>query len=104
MKVRIKDFIQGDMLLGRWLSSNVLLLLLIALLLIVYIGNRYKIEGTVKNIDSISREIQQLHQKHTQMKTTYQNTSKMLELDKKLAPIGVGVSKEPIKEVIFISK
>ncbi len=104
MGVRVKDFIQGDLLLGRWLSSNIWLLLLIVAMLLIFITNRYRIEGAVKDIDNCSLEIKQLNQKHTRMKTTYQNTSKMLELDKKLAPIGIGVSKEPIKEVIFVSK
>ena len=38
------------------------------------------------------------------MKTRYQNSSMMLVLSEKLEPVGVSVSKEPIKEVIFISK
>ncbi len=103
MRAGIKKFIQGDLLLGRWLVSNIRLVLLVVVLILLYITNRYKIEGTVKSINACSKEIEQLHQRHTKIKTTYQNSSMMLVLAKKLEPIGIGVSKEPIKEVIFIS-
>ncbi len=101
---KFKEFFHGEVLLGRWLTANFKLILLIVGLCIVHITNRYKIEGTVKEIERCSTEIEQLHQKHTQMKALYQNSSMMLVLAKKLEPIGVDVSKEPIKEVIFISK
>ena len=104
MKWNIKKVVQGDLLLGGWLRSNVLLGLFIVFLFVLYITNRYNSEGTVKDIEKCSKDIKQLHQQHIMMKTRYQNSSMMLVLSEKLEPVGVSVSKEPIKEVIFISK
>lgn len=100
--MNIKEFIHGDMLLSNWMKNNIMLILLVAVLLIFYITNRYSIEVSVKKIDKCSKEIKELQQHSTKIKTMYQKSSMMLILDKKLAPIGVGISKEPIKEVIVI--
>ncbi len=98
------EIIQGKLLLGKWLVSNVILYMLIVVLLLLYITNRYGIEKTVKNIESCSKEIKALNLEHIKMKTRYQNSAMMHVIAEKLEPTGVDISKEPIKEVIFISK
>jgi hypothetical protein len=42
--------------------------------------------------------------KRTSIKTQYQRISTMMELEKTLSPIGVSVSREPIKKVILIEE
>ena len=56
MKWNIKKVVQGDLLLGGWLRSNVLLGLFIVFLFVLYITNRYNIEGTVKDIEKCSKD------------------------------------------------
>ena len=47
---------------------------------------------------------QELKRKHVEMKKKYQQATMMRVVADRLSPIGVDISKEPIKEVIFISK
>ena len=49
-------------------------------------------------------EIKNLNLEHVEMKKKYQQATMMRVVAEKLSPIGVDISKEPIKEVIFISK
>ena len=98
----IKEIVQGDVLLRKWFSKNIFLFLLIAILWIVYIANRYGIETKVRQIENTNKEIKELEMKRTSIKTQYQKSSMMMELEKALSPVGVGVSREPIKKVILI--
>lgn len=65
---------------------------------------QYIIETTINKIEDTNKEIKELELKRTSLKTKYQRTSMMMELEKTLEPIGVGVSREPIKKVILIEK
>ncbi len=100
--MKFKDIVRGDILLKSWFSKNKWLFLLIAILWIVYIANRYAIENKVKAIENTNKEIKELEIKRTSIKTQYQRSSTMMQLEKTLAPIGVGASREPIKKVILI--
>lgn len=102
--MNLRDILQGRLLLGSWLHSNILLCLWIVFLSLLYIANRYGIETTVKNIESCSKEIKNLNLEHVEMKKKYQQATMMRVVADRLSPIGVDISKEPIKEVIFISK
>lgn len=106
MKVKeiVKEIVQivrGEVLLRTWFRKNIGLFLLIAALLILYIANRYRIETTINQIEDTNKEIKELELKRTSIKTKYQRSSMMMELEKTLEPIGVGVSREPIKKVIL---
>ena len=87
----IKEIVQGDVLLRKWFSKNIFLFLLIAILWIVYIANRYGIETKVRQIENTNKEIKELEMKRTSIKTQYQKSSMMMELEKALSPVGVGV-------------
>ena len=50
--MKIREIIQGKFLLKGWLTSNLLLFVLVAFLCIIYISNRYNIEITVKDIET----------------------------------------------------
>ena len=102
--MKITDILRGKVLLKPWFHKNILLFLCIAVLCILFIGNRYIIETTINKIEDTNKEIKELELKRTSLKTKYQRTSMMMELEKTLEPIGVGVSREPIKKVILIEK
>jgi hypothetical protein len=102
--MKIREIIRGEVLLRKWFTKNIWLFLLIAVLWIVYIANRYRIETTVKQIENTNKEIKELEMKRTSIKTQYQRISTMMELEKTLSPIGVSVSREPIKKVILIEE
>lgn len=101
--MKIKEIVGGEVLLGPWFRKNIFLFFIIAILTILYIANRYNIEGKVRAIEKTNQEIKELEMKRTGIKTQYQKSSMMMELEKTLTPIGVGVSREPIKKVILIT-
>lgn len=101
--MKILRVIRGEVLLGPWFRRNILLFLLLAVLYVLYIANRYNIEGKVKEIEACNKEIKELEMKRTNIKTQYQKSSMMMELEKDLESVGVGVSREPIKKVILIT-
>ena len=96
--MNLRDILQGRLLLGSWLHSNILLCLWIVFLSLLYITNRYGIETTVKDIESCSKEIKNLNLEHVEMKKKYQQATMMRVVADRLSPIGVDISKEPIKD------
>ena len=62
----IKEIVQGDVLLRKWFSKNIFLFLLIAILWIVYIANRYGIETKVRQIENTNKEIKELKEENNE--------------------------------------
>jgi hypothetical protein len=100
-KSGFKKFISGDILLNDYVTSHIPFILVITVLLVFYIASRYNIEKTVRDIDKLSKDISELQKHALNVKTTYQTTTRMLYINDKLAPSGVEVSKEPIKDIII---
>lgn len=71
------------------------------LLIVLYISNRYYLETTLKEMDNLEIEINALQKKYSNQKGEYQKATQMLELEKRLEPIGVKVAKERIKQTIL---
>ncbi|MFV0500201.1 MAG: FtsL-like putative cell division protein [Bacteroidales bacterium] len=71
------------------------------LLIVLYISNRYYLETTLKEMDNLEIEINALQKKYSDQKGEYQKATQMLELEKRLKPIGVKVAKERIKQTIL---
>ncbi|MDD2287270.1 MAG: FtsL-like putative cell division protein [Bacteroidales bacterium] len=71
------------------------------LLIVLYISNRYYLETTLKEMDNLEIEINALQKKYSDQKGEYQKATQMLELEKRLEPIGVKVAKERIKQTIL---
>src|SRR5690554_2246192 len=70
-------------------------------LIVLYISNRYYLETTLKEMDNLEIEINALQKKYSDQKGEYQKATQMLELEKRLEPIGVKVAKERIKQTIL---
>ncbi|MDO5759605.1 MAG: FtsL-like putative cell division protein [Bacteroidota bacterium] len=85
----------------KYVSRHLLFILYVVLLLIIYIGTRYNEEKAVTDIYNLSKEISEAQKRYLQIKTAYQHTTQMTYIDSKLEPIGVGISKEPIKDIII---
>lgn len=82
--------------------SNLLFMGFCVLLLMVYISLRYTCNATIRKINTIYKEITILKAKSLETKTIYQNTISMHNLDNKLKERGIGISKEPVKDIIII--
>ncbi|MBR1774059.1 MAG: hypothetical protein IJ759_00890 [Bacteroidales bacterium] len=88
--------------LQRITGKNLLFIGFCALLLTIYTGFRYAGENRVREINKLDREINELKAKSLEIKTIYQKTISMQQLDERLSPRGVGISKEEVKDVIII--
>lgn len=84
----------------KYVSKHLSFILYVVLLLVIYIGVRYNEERAVADIYNLSKEISEAQKRYMQIKTTYQRTTQMTYIDSKLNDIGVGISKEPIKDII----
>lgn len=102
--INAKSFIDGSFLVKRGFLGWLPVILISVVLIIFYITNRYHIEGTVKEIDRLEREVSYLQKKHANQKGKYQKLTQMLELEKALKDRGIKVSKEEQKQVILIDR
>lgn len=84
----------------KFIAKNLRIILYSAFLLVIYIGLRYKVEGTVSDIFALSKEVSELQKRYMQVKTDYQRTTQMTYINARLESIGVGIPKEPIKDII----
>ncbi|MBP1630693.1 MAG: hypothetical protein H6Q15_1586 [Bacteroidetes bacterium] len=96
-----KNLLDGGFLVKKSFLSFLPAILLGVVLIVVYIGNRYYIETTLKKMDNMQLEINALQKKYSDQKGAYQKTTQMLEIDNKLQAQGVKVSKEKIKQTIL---
>lgn len=96
----IKQIFSGEVV-KEHVSRYLPFIVFIVVLLNVYIGFRYHIENTVKDISTLSKDISDLQKHYLQVKTSFQRTSQMTFIDSKLSSTGVAISKEPIRDIII---
>ncbi|MBR1769652.1 MAG: hypothetical protein IJ748_04260 [Bacteroidales bacterium] len=96
----LKKYFSGETVFS-YIGRNIPFILYIVLLLIFYISSRYNVERTVKDISELSKDISELQKHYQQVKTNFQRTTQMTYIDSKLESTGVGISKEPIMDIII---
>jgi hypothetical protein len=89
-------------LLRKITNRNLLFIAFCVLLLVIYIGFRFFCEHTIRDINKLDKEIIILQEKSHQVKSVYQNTISLQQLNNRLSPTGVGISKEEVKDIIII--
>ena len=97
----VNSIIGGGFLVKGSLLSWMPVIIFSVLLIVLYISNRYYLETTLKEMDNLEVEINSLQKKYSDQKGEYQKATQMLELEKRLEPIGVKVAKERIKQTIL---
>lgn len=70
-------------------------IMFIAVLCIVYIGNRHYAEKKVRNITLLEREVEDLRADYTTLKADYMFATKQSEVARKAAKIGLVLSDVP---------
>lgn len=96
-----KGIMSGDILLRAKFSKYMKVIIIITVLLVVYIASRYNIEKTIRDIDRLSTENKELQKHSLRVKTRYQSTTRMINIESKITETGVKISKEPIKDIII---
>ncbi len=85
----------------KYVSKQLPFILYVVFLLVIYISLRYNEEKAVTDIYNLSKEITEAQKRYMQVKTAYQHTTQMTYIDSQLESTGVGISKEPIKDIII---
>jgi hypothetical protein len=75
--------------------------LFLTVLLIFYIGNTHYAERTVRRIDKLKRELENMRAEYTTLKYKAMYASKASEVAKKVAPMGLEESLTPPTKIII---
>ncbi len=86
----------------KLIGKHGLFIFYIVVLLLLYIGSRYRVERAVRDIFNLSSEVAEQQKRYLKIKTWYQQTTSMGNINTCLEPTGVGISKEPIKDIILM--
>ncbi|GEO23767.1 FtsL-like putative cell division protein [Cyclobacterium qasimii] len=79
----------------------VLPLLYASFLAMVYIWSNYKAENTIRKIDRIQQEVEDLRADVTTLEAEYMYASKQSEVAKKIQPLGIVEIEEPPQKIIL---
>ena len=92
----LSGYFKLDGLFGEGLPTRYLpQALFISLLAIIYIYNTHMADRMARNIDKLTLEVEDLRADFTTLKSEYMVQSKRSEISKRVAPIGLELSKEP---------
>jgi hypothetical protein len=75
--------------------------LYVAVVLIFYIGNTHYAERTVRQIDKVKTEVEDLRADYTTLKADLMFSSKQSEVAKKAASLGIEESSQPPYKIII---
>ncbi len=71
-------------------------------LFVILISVKYTTNKELMKINALSKEVNDLKEEYLQKRTYYQNSVSMTAIEQRLESIGVGISKEPVKDIIII--
>ncbi len=99
----LSSVLDGSILTSEWVVKKVPFLLFLFVLALVYIGNNYVAQSKVKKIDSISKELKDLHDEHISTKSDLMYFTKRSEVAKRLREMEIKeATKPPFK--IYVNK
>src|SRR5437660_1108386 len=73
----------------RWIVKNIPYFLFLALLAVIYIYNGHYADKTIRNINTVSKELKELQYEYKTVKGEVMFRSKQSELAKAVEPIGL---------------
>jgi len=73
----------------RWIVKNVPYFLFLSVLAVVYIYNGHYADKTIRNINTVSRELKELQYEYKTLKSEVMFRSKQSELSKAVEPYGL---------------
>lgn len=79
----------------------VLPLLYASFLAMVYIWSNYKAENTIRKIDKLQQEVEDLRADVTTLEAEYMYASKQSEVAKKIQPLGIIEIEEPPQKIVL---
>ena len=100
------SFIERKMDVSALVGENVpiklvLPLLYASFLAMVYIWSNYKAENTIRKIDKLQQEVEDLRADVTTLEAEYMYASKQSEVAKKIQPLGIIEIEEPPQKIVL---
>lgn len=74
----------------------------VVVLFVILISVKYTTNKELMKINALSKEVNDLKDEYLQQRTYYQNSVSMTAIEQRLETIGVGISKQPVKDIIII--
>ncbi len=96
--------LDGSILTSEIMSKNVLFFVFLFFLAVIYIGNNFIAQSKVKQIDSISKELKDLHDQHISTKSDLMYFTKRSEVAKRLRYIDVKEATKPPYKIYVLKK
>ena len=99
-------FIERKMDVSALVGENVPIKLVLPLLYasfiaMVYIWSNYKAENTIRKIDKLQQEVEDLRADVTTLEAEYMYASKQSEVAKKIQPLGIIEIEEPPQKIVL---
>lgn len=84
----------GNLIHGRWLSTNFLsrhwgLILSFVILIMIYITNRYQCITTIETIDALKNELQTVKSERIRVKSEYMSAIREAAMKERLSRLGI---------------
>jgi cell division protein FtsL len=79
----------------RWIVRNIPYFLFLSVLAVIYIYNGHYADKTVRNINTVNRELKELQYEYKTLKSEVMFRSKQSELAKAVEPLGLKELMEP---------
>ena len=99
-------FIERKLDVSKLIGENVpvklaLPILYASLLAMIYIWSNYKAENTIRKIDRLQQEVEDLRADVTTLEAEYMFASKQSEVAKKIQPMGIVEIEEPPQKIVL---
>jgi len=101
-----KYFLDGSILTRQFLVKQMPFVLFLTVLAVVYIGNRYRTEGMLRDIITLQKEIKELRSEYITIKTEIMYLQRKSEVKKRVKQNGLQLyeSKHPPLKVTIKNK
>ena len=100
----LSSVLDGRLLTSPWLLEKTPYFLFLVMLIIFYIGNNYMAQSKVKAIDSISTELNDLHDEHISTKSDLMNFTKRSEVSERLKFRQIKEATKPPFKIYLLKK
>jgi hypothetical protein len=100
----LKDILNGNFLTSEKVVSYLPFIFFLTFIAMVYIGNGYQAENTIRDINRISNELKELRSEYITTKSELMFRSKQSEVAKSLEMYGIKESVVPPKKILIAAK
>ncbi len=101
---KFSSILDGSILTSEVMRKNVLYFVFVFFLTLIYIANNFVAQSKVKKIDSISKELKDLHDQHISTKSDLMYFTKRSEVAKRLRSRNIKEATKPPYKIYVLKK